>query len=551
MSDALKDFRNFLYLCWDHLNLPDPTPVQYDIAQYIQSGPKRRCIQAFRGVGKSWITSAYVCHQLLMDPTINILVVSASKQRADDFSTFTLRLIQDMEILRHLMPHDNQRNSKIAFDVGPSLASHAPSVTSKGITSQITGSRADLIVADDVESLTNSATQSMRDKLSEAIKEFDAVLKPGGNILYLGTPQTEMSIYASLPERGYEVKIWPARIPTEKQRDKYGEKLAPLLIDRVAEEAGEPTDPGRFDEFDLQEREASYGKNGFALQFMLDTTLSDQDLYPLKLADLIVMGANPDKAPENPIWSSAPMLALNDIPCVGFAGDRYYRPMEIQGQWVPFSGSVMSIDPAGRGADETAFSVVKALNGYLYLVASGGLSGGYTADVLEGLSEIAKKHQVKEILIESNFGDGMFNALLQPVLKNIYPCTLTEVRHNTQKERRILDTLEPVMMQHRLCVDTKVIEDDYNETKGKPNGLKYSLFYQMTRLTRHKGSLVHDDRLDVLSMAVAYWTEQMAQDAKERMSIRKEEVLDQELERFMDSAVGRKPRGITWMNSET
>ena len=544
MNDKLKDFRNFLYLCWDHLNLPDPTPVQYDIADYIQNGPKRRCIQAFRGVGKSWITSAYVCHQLLLDPTKNILVVSASKQRADDFSTFTLRLIQDMDILRHLMPRDNQRNSKIAFDVGPAPASHAPSVTSKGITSMITGSRADIIVADDVESLSNSATQMMRSKLSEQIKEFDAVLKPGGNIIYLGTPQTEMSIYAELPSRGYDIRIWPARIPSEKQRASYGSKLSAS----VQGKEGDPTDPGRFDEFDLMERETSYGKNGFALQFMLDTSLSDQDLYPLKLSDLIVMSCNPDKAPEQPIWSSAPHKSLTEIPCVGFSGDRYYGPMELQGEWVPYSGCVMSVDPAGRGADETAFCIVKALNGYLYLVASGGLSGGYTPSVLNELAELAKKHQVKEILVESNFGDGMFNALLSPILKQVYPCTLSEVRHNTSKSKRILDTLEPVMMQHRLCIDTKVIEDDYSSTKVSDSGLKYSLFYQMTRITRHKGSLVHDDRLDVLAMAVSYWTEQMAQDAQVRMSIRKTEKFHEELERFMGSAVGHKPKGTSWMN---
>ena len=92
MDARLKDFRNFLYLAWDHLRLPSPTPIQYDIAEYLQNGPRRVAIQAFRGVGKSWITSAFVCHQLLLDPSKNILVVSASKQRADDFSTFTATL---------------------------------------------------------------------------------------------------------------------------------------------------------------------------------------------------------------------------------------------------------------------------------------------------------------------------------------------------------------------------------------------------------------------------------------------------------------------------
>ncbi len=99
-----SDFRNFLYLAWKHLALPEPTPIQYDIADYLQGGPKRLIIQAFRGVGKSWITSAFVCHQLLLNPQRNILVVSASKNRADDFSTFTQRLINEMPILQHLIP---------------------------------------------------------------------------------------------------------------------------------------------------------------------------------------------------------------------------------------------------------------------------------------------------------------------------------------------------------------------------------------------------------------------------------------------------------------
>ena len=172
-QNKLKDFRNFLYLCWKHLKLPEPTPIQYDMANFIQSGDQRLIIEAFRGVGKSWITSAFVCHQLLLNPQRNILVVSASKNRADDFSTFTQRLISEMPLLKHLTPRDDQRHSKISFDVAPARASHAPSVKSLGVTSQLTGSRADLIIADDVESANNSMTQMMRDKLAETIKEFE------------------------------------------------------------------------------------------------------------------------------------------------------------------------------------------------------------------------------------------------------------------------------------------------------------------------------------------------------------------------------------------
>ena len=94
IEEKLKgDFRVFLGVIWDHLNLPEPTPVQYDIAQFLQHGPKRQIIQAFRGVGKSWVTSAFVLWQLYKDPQMKIMVVSASETRANDFSIFCKRLI--------------------------------------------------------------------------------------------------------------------------------------------------------------------------------------------------------------------------------------------------------------------------------------------------------------------------------------------------------------------------------------------------------------------------------------------------------------------------
>ncbi len=551
LDPRLKDFRNFLFLVWDHLGLPEPTQVQYDIADYIQNGPKRRCVMAFRGVGKSWITSAFVVHQLLLDPTKNILVVSASKQRADDFSTFTLRLIDEMPLLQHLKPHDSQRNSKVSFDVGPAPAAHAPSVTSKGLTSQITGSRADLIIADDAESLTNSATQMMRDKMSEQVKEFDAVLKPGGAILYLGTPQTEASIYNQLPERGYEIRIWPARMPTEKQRLGYGKRLAPMIVGMDLEE-GEPVDPKRFNTYDLLEREASYGKSGFALQFMLDTSLSDVDRYPLKLSDLVIMRLDKEQAPEKILWAGSPEYAYKDLPCVGMAGDRYYMPMGVSGEFMNYQGSVLAIDPSGRGKDETAYAVVKMLNSQLFVTAAGGLPGGYDDDTLKALAMIAKDHSVSEVIIESNFGDGMFTALFQPVLAKIHRVTINEVRHSVQKEKRILDVLEPVMNRHKLIVDESVIQSDFNSTQHLPadKSLKYQLFYQMTRLTRDRGSLAHDDRLDVLAIAVNYWTEQMSRDVDEAMHYHKNEKLQRELESFTESVLGHKgDRGNLWINT--
>ena len=539
IPEPLKDFRNFTYLVWQHLGLPEPTPVQYDIAHYLQTSPKRSIIEAFRGVGKSYITAAYVVHQLLLDPQLKFMVVSASKARADDFSTFTQRIITELPICQHLIAKDGQRWSKIAFDVAPAKASGSPSVKSVGVTGQLTGSRADIIIADDVEVPNNSMTHMMREKLAETVKEFDAVLKPDGKIIYLGTPQNEMSLYNVLLSRGYDMRVWPARYPTIERSEKaYGGRLAPSLYEALQNEGtalyGLPTDAKRFDDEDLLERELSYGRSGFALQFMLDTSLSDANKYPLKLSDLLVMSCDKDTAPEKVVYGI--MKPVSDIPNVGLSGDKFYAPEDTVGR-AKYTGSVLAIDPSGRGSDETAYAVVKMLNGFLYVVDCGGVEGGYSDTTLQHLSDLAKIHSVNMVLIESNFGDGMFTELLKPYMTKTYPCTMEEVRHNTQKESRIIDTLEPVMNQHRLVIDPKVIQKDYDSVQHMPpdKGIKYMLTYQMTRITKVRGALAHDDRLDVLAMAVQYWVDQMAADADSEIQIRKDDLLDAELDKFMSN----------------
>ena len=541
MDNRLKNFKNFLYLCWKFLNLPNPTPIQYDIADYLQSKERRLVIEAFRGVGKSWITSAFVCHQLLLNPQRNILVVSASKNRADDFSTFTQRLINEMPILQHLIPRDDQRHSKISFDVAPAIASHAPSVKSMGITGQLTGSRADLIIADDVESANNSQTQLMRDRLSETVKEFDAIIKPDvGRIIFLGTPQTEMSLYNTLEERGYKTKIWTALYPTKEQTIGYGSKLS-TIISNITDKEGEPTDPDRFDGIDLLERLSSYGRSGFNLQFMLDTTMSDANRYPLKLNDLIVASGCTTwkKAPAQIQWASGTQQLKGidpEIPNVGLKGDYYVAPLHISEEYTDFEGVAMSIDPAGRGEDKTAYAVLKMLHGVLYLTDIGALDGGYSDTTLEELSAIAKRNKVNNVVIESNFGDGMATALLKPVMARIHPCQIEEVRHNIQKEKRIIDTLEPIMNTHRLVVDELTIKEDF---KLEPN---HQLFRQLTRITRDKGALRHDDQIDALAIAANYWVERMDRDQTLSYQQHKDELINKDLERFMEHTVGIQPK---------
>ena len=147
---------------------------------------------------------------------------------------------------------------------------------------------------------------------------------------------------------------------------------------------------------------------------------------------------------------------------------------------------------------------MKFLNGYLFLMDSGGYQEGYEDRVLKQLVMKAKFYKCQKILVEPNFGNGMFAQLLTPVVQDIYnECAVEDSKSaKGQKEARIIDTLEPVMMRHKLIVDRRVIDDDYKVYEKDP---QYSLIYQLTRLSRDRGSLGHDDRLDALEMAVSYW----------------------------------------------
>lgn len=545
------DFKVFLFALWRHLGLPKPTPRQLAIADYLQNGPRRRVVEAFRGVGKSWITAAYVLWRLYCNPQKRILVISATKERADNFSTFCHRLLLEVPWLRSLAPRDGQRNSKISFDVGPAKADQAPSVKSVGINGQFTGSRADEIVADDVEVPNNALTQGMREKLWEAVKEFDAVLKPDGIITYLGTPQIIFSLYNELPNRGYEVRIWPAQYPDLEQIATYGDRLAPDILEvckTKPDSIGQSTEPTRFSTQDLNERRVSYGISGYQLQFMLNTQLSDENRFPLKLKDLIIASVHPDEGPLKIIWSNEPERKVEELPCVGLPGDGFFRPLAYKDdhatQTAPYTGSVMFIDPAGRGKDETGYAVVKMLHGNLYVPRGGvgGMSGGYTPETLKALVEIAKTNKVKQVLIESNFGDGMFTELIKPVfVAEGYPCAVEEERSSGQKELRVIDTLEPVMNQHRLVIDPECVTQDYertNLTQGLERAREYMLFHQMSYITKERGALGHDDRLEALAGAVRYWVDQMAANADKRQDEYRDRLLMQELKKFTHSIKG-------------
>jgi hypothetical protein len=372
--------------------------------------------------------------------------------------------------------------------------------------------------------------------------------------MYLGTPQTTFTVYRKLAERNYRPFVWPSRYPRKNKLSQYEGLLAPQIqadLDTGALE-WEPTDD-RFDNDDLIEREASMGRSNFMLQFQLDTSLSDAEKFPLKMADLIVTAVNPTEAPDSIVWCSDPSNVIKDLPTVGLPGDYFYSPMQLQGKWSSYDETICSVDPSGRGSDETTAAYISQKNGFLYLHEMRAFRDGYTDATLLNILKGCKKYNATTLLIESNFGDGivaeLFKKHIQVTKQNIF---IEETRANVRKEDRIIDSLEPVLNQHRLIVNRSVIEWDYASNKDEAPELRlmYMLFYQMSRMCREKGAVKHDDRLDALAQGVKYYTDALSISAEKQIKMKELDEWNSMLEDFIEHPQSSANHLVFGMNKD-
>jgi hypothetical protein len=204
-------------------------------------------------------------------------------------------------------------------------------------------------------------------------------------------------------------------------------------------------------------------------------------------------------------------------------GDLVYEPMHIEPKFVPYSQTVLFIDPSGRGADETALCVASFAHGYVVIHELLGIQGGYDTPTLKQICKLINQYDINLVRYESNYGDGMFGKILTPVvMQNCGAVSIEEFKVSGQKEQRIINTLEPIMSQHRLVMDTQVVKDKDNQL-------------QITRMQEKRGALKHDDRVDVLAAAVSYWTEALAVDPEREMIVRQEEDYKNKVKEWMSN----------------
>jgi hypothetical protein len=518
--------------------------IQEDIGRYMEQGPDDLMVQAQRGEAKTTIASFYAIWCLVHAPKFRILIVSAGGKMANEISTLITRVVLAWEVVEPLRPDRSagDRTSVEAFDVHHSLkgTDKSPSISCCGITAQLPGKRADLLLCDDVESPKNSMTAGNRELLLHLTLEFSSIVVDAvdaetgerypGRTIWLGTPQTGESIYNTLPGRGVAVRIWPGRYPTPEQLPLYGDMLAPIIRRKLeadpslqtgagpALDQGHATDPLMRSEEALVNRELRQGPAMFQLQFMLNTRLLDADRYPLKTESLICLRLGVDK--QVPLVVQADFDPTKLVArCNGSFSFKVSRPGHISAEVLKMAQVAMYIDPAGGGAnrDETAYAIGGVVGSTVFVLAAGGFPGGYSKESLDGLGTLAAKWGVQTVVIEKNFGHGAFREVFTPILLQAAPgVAITDDQvGSTQKELRIISILEPIMARRSLVLNSDVLDEEWATAQkyGQREGLTYSLPFQLARLTREKGALVHDDRADALAGLCNFFKKQLTVDA--------------------------------------
>jgi len=543
---------------------PNLNRVQADICKWLFSGGLYRMVQAQRGQAKTTFTAIYAVFRLIHNPRLRVVIFSAGGGMSKKIASFVIQMLDALDFLWMLRADSSagDRSSVEGYDVHWVFrgTSAQPSVACMGVEASVAGNRADLLIADDIESMKNSSTVGAREKLEDLTKEFEAICTDG-DIIYLGTPQSVESIYNNLGARGYAIRVWPGRYPTEKEEETYGDLLAPiikndLILDQSLRnggglngDMGKPTCPEMFPELLLCTKELSMGKAKFQLQYMLNTSLSDEERYPLKLKNLIVADFNVEQGPVLPVWSNDPRNLYQSI-AFG-AKFKTYRAVNHDYELRPFEQTIMYIDPAGGGknADEMGYAVIKLIGAYVYIAAIGGVPGGYEEDKLVRLVKVAKEYNAKTVVVEKNYGNGAHANMLKPLFaKNDHPVIMEEAWETGQKELRIIDVIEPLLTSHRLIISPSVLEQDAASVSLYPTNtqLTYRLIHQMKMITRDKGCLRHDDRLDALAGAIRFVIERLDFDTQVMIEAKRRSEEIQKINAWKDPVSRRKWLGVDY-----
>lgn len=453
MNEAV-DFRLFLVL-WNRMQGQSTPSVHLRMAVWLQecwhSGDRRLLLMAFRACGKSTIVGLFASWLLYKNPDLRILVLAAESMLARRMVRNVRRIIERHPLTTHLKPDHADQWAGERFTVQRDRELRDPSMLARGIDANITGSRADIIICDDVEVPNTCDTAEKRRNLREILGETEYILVPGGTILYVGTPHHWYSIYADEP-----------RIDIGEVRAYLGgfKRLKLPVLD----ERGQSAWPEAFTLADIARKKAQ-GINRFLSQMMLE---------PVNIAE----------------------GRLNPALLQRYTGDLSYikelNRLELNGRGMLSCSAFW--DPAFGGKDHSVLAVAFAdIDGDIWLHRTLYLKAGEGSDEATGQAlqvvAAAREFHIPSITVETN-GIGKFlpQILRRELGKARVPCAVVEHNNSRPKDLRILESFETVMAARLLHVHASIYATPFITEM------------QEWRPGHHHG---HDDGLDAAACAMA------------------------------------------------
>ncbi len=421
------DFRLFL-IVWNRQQGQSTPLVHLRMAAWLQekwmAGETRLLLMAFRSCGKSTITGLFAAWLLLVRPDLRILVLAAESLLARRMVRNVRRIIERHPLTAHLKPDRADQWAVDRFTVRRRLELRDPSMLARGIVSNITGSRADMIICDDVEVPNTCDTAEKRADLRERLLELEYILIPGGTLLYVGTPHNWFSIYADSP-RGEIGEV-------QAFLTEYDRLMLPVL-----DKNGESAWPERYSAEDIARMKLRTGINKFMSQMMLE---------PVNIAE----------------------GRLNPADLVRYNGDlvymREYNRMDLNGNKLIACGAFW--DPAFGGGDASVLAVVFTddegslwLHRVIYLErANGDVATAQSREVAESL----RQFHVPSVSVESN-GIGKFlpQILRRELARARVPCAVLDHVNSRPKDERILEAFQTVMAARLLHVHESVFQTPF------------------------------------------------------------------------------------------
>lgn len=438
-------------------------PVHQEIAEWLEDTDTnpRRILQAFRHLGKSYIIGAYICWKLYCDPNWTCLLISAKRNLALRNSQYIRNMIETHPMLRHLKT-DLYTWKAETFTVERPIMQLNPSVTVSSLGASFTGYHASTVIGDDIETSDNVISADMRERNKERVAEFG---KLANQILLVGTPHHEQTIYNHLEDIGYAMK----KIPIIR-------KKTVVLEDSTAKEeeylAWDDHPEGMFTYEWLERQRKETTEGDFNSQYMLIPQTTYQPLVELEKIKYYKHELE---------WQQIAQPFGNYISACRLGPHNVTR---ICGAWDVATGlrgrdnSVLSI--CARDADGNTF-----VHDIRVLSAVDEATKDFTNQCREIITACAY-HKISHVYVEENFSATLANELRRVARDMKVMVQVVPKFRNKNKMVFIAQTMEPIIKVGRLFVHERVRD-------------KTPFLDELQAFPRNR----HDDCIDATSEAIS------------------------------------------------